>query len=67
MIKAHHPIYTVYAESDNMTFIMQDHYEISYDKNGEYEELLRSTECIGFHYGAPDESSTQNPQLKAEY
>lgn len=67
MIKAHHPIYTVYAAEDDMTFIMQDHYEISYGDNGEYEELLRSTEVIGFHYGAPDTHSTENPKLKAEY
>lgn len=67
MIKAHHPIYTVYAAEGDMTFIMQDHYKISYGNNGEYEELLRSTEVIGFHYGKPDAHSTENPKLKAEY
>lgn len=33
MIKAHHPIYTVYAAEDDMTFIMQDHYEIGYGES----------------------------------
>lgn len=67
MIKSHKPIYTVYATESDLTFIMQDAYEISYGDNGEYEELLRSTEVIGFHYGAPDTHSTENPKLKAEY
>lgn len=65
MLKAHHPIYTVYAAEDDLTFIMQDHYEISFNKNGEYEELLQSTEVIGFHYGKPDVHSMENPKLKA--
>ena len=67
MIKTHKPIYTVYAAESDLTFIMQDTYEISYGDNGEYEELLRSTEVIGFHYGKPDAHSTINPKLKAEY
>ena len=60
-------IYTVYAEKDDMTFIMRDTYVDDVDGDGDPEQLLWSTECIGFHYGAPDETSTQNPQLKAEY
>ncbi len=67
MIKTRKPIYTVYSAESDLTFIMQDTYEISHNKNGEYEELLRSTEVIGFHYGKPDARSTINPKLKAEY
>lgn len=67
MIKTRKPIYTVYAAESDLTFIMQDTYEISFNKNGEYEELLRSTEVIGFHYGEPTATSMQNPKLKAEF
>lgn len=67
MIKTRKPIYTVYAAENDLTFIMQDTYEISFNKNGEYEELLRSTEVIGFHYGAPDAHSMENSKLKAEF
>lgn len=67
MITGTSDIYTVYAEAENMTFIMKDHYIFSRDGDGDPEKILESTEVIGFHYGEPTATSTQNPRLKAEY
>lgn len=52
--------YTVYASSDDITFIMQDTYV-----DGEY----KSTEVIGFHYGEPFEKSIEvfSGKFKAEF
>ena len=40
-------IYTAYAERNDITFIMKD----TFDESGE----LCQTECIGWHYGEPDD------------
>lgn len=48
-------ITTVYAEKDDMTFIIK--------------ETDNSTEVVGFYWGEPDEEATKNfiGKLKAEY
>ena len=53
-------IYTAYAETTDMTFIMCDTY------NG---DDLVSTEVIGFYYGMPEVNLTNEyiGNLKAEY
>lgn len=52
--------YTVYSESSDMTFIMNDTII-----DGE----TTSTECIGWYYGKPNEKYTNEykGKLKAEY
>lgn len=53
-------IYTVYADMWDMTFIMLD------INDG---EELKSTECVGWYYGEPNDKSTEDfiGKLKAEY
>jgi len=53
-------IYTVYAEGNDMTFIMKNIY------NGD--ELV-STEVVGWYWGEPGEDATKAciGKLKAEY
>lgn len=43
--------YTVYADHDHMTFIMEDVFDAA-------EELL-ATECVGWYYGEPTDSETE--------
>lgn len=50
MVLEHIKIYTVYAERDDITFIMQD----KFDKYGE----ITSTAVVGWHYGTPDRKDT---------
>lgn len=52
--------YTTYAPEADMTFIMRDIYD---------GDKLRSTECIGWHYGRPEKEITTQyvGKLKAEY
>lgn len=54
-------IYAVYSQEGDMTFIMRD----TFDKDGE----PKSTECVGFYFGEPDESSTKFfiGKLKAKF
>ena len=54
-------LYSVYAESADMTFVMED----TYNEKGE----LISTECKGFYYGEPTEEDTRffNGKLKGTY
>lgn len=54
-------LYAVYAESADMTFVMEE----TYTEKGE----LISTECVGFYYGEPTEKDTQffKGKLKANY
>jgi len=53
-------IYTTYAPETDMTFIMKDIAE---------ENILVSTECIGWYHGQPEEALTTvyAGSLKAEY
>ena len=53
-------IYAVYANTWDMTFIMRD------INDG---EELKSTECVGWYYGEPNEEATEKfiGKLKAEY
>jgi len=55
------PIYTVYSEDGDITFIMQDTYETEVDPfTGEVGETsLLSTECKGCYSGKPDQAKTQ--------
>ena len=48
MVVVKKEVYTVYAERDDMTFIMED----SYNEYGDVE-----THVKGFHYGEPNENS----------
>ena len=52
--------YTLYAPDGDITFIMQDTY---------IEEILQSTEVIGFHFGKPYENSVSwfSGKRKAEF
>lgn len=54
-------IYTPYSPEYDMTFIVRD----TFDENGDF----KTTEVIGFYYGAPDETATAIfiGKLKAEY
>lgn len=54
-------LYSVYAQSADMTFIMEE----TTDKNGNY----ISTEVVGFYYGEPTEEDTQffKGKRKAEF
>lgn len=54
------PINTHYCEKDDMTFIMQSHYDAG---------ILVSQECIGWYYGKPNAESTEiyKHSLKADY
>ena len=54
-------IYTVYAEKEDLTFILKE----TRDNKGN----PVSTECVGFYYGEPNERDTTNyiGALKAEY
>lgn len=53
-------IYTTYAPTTDMTFIMCDTFD--------GEELV-STECVGWYHGAPFDKATNEfrGKLKAEY
>lgn len=53
-------VYTAYAQNNDMTFIMQDTYE---------GDEVKTTECIGWYYGAPSDEDTKtfSGKLKAEY
>ena len=59
-MKQKEEIYTAYAESNDMTFIMRDICEGIY---------VKSTECVGWYFGEPSEESTLAfiGKLKAEY
>lgn len=54
-------IYTVYAQHDDMTFILKD----VHDENNN----VVSTECVGFYFGEPNEAATEEftGKLKVEY
>ena len=54
-------VYTIYAKTADITFIMEDTFNI-------YGEPV-STECKGFYYGEPTERDTQYfyGKLKATY
>ena len=54
-------IFTVYADRDDITFIMKD----TFDENGN----PYRTEVIGWYYGEPDEKNTISfmGDLVAEY
>ena len=43
--------YTVYADAADITYIMEDIFDAS-------EELL-STECVGWYYGEPTDTETE--------
>lgn len=53
-------IYTAYAPEADITFIMMDTYD---------GDDLKTTECVGWYHGAPDERATAEfcGKLKAEY
>ena len=53
--------YTTYAQETDMTFIMQDTVDVDNE--------VRSTECIGWYHGEPDDGDTEQfkGKLKAEY
>lgn len=53
-------IYTVYTLTADMTFIMCDTY---------HGENLKTTECVGWYWGEPNEPATAfyTGKLKAEY
>lgn len=53
--------YTTYAKETDMTFIMQDTYDISGD--------VISVECVGWYFGQPDECATKMyiGKIKAEF
>ena len=52
--------YTIYASSDDVTFIMVDTF---------IDNLLFHTECVGWYHGEPSEQSTETftGKLKATY
>ena len=54
-------LYSVYAESADMTFVMEE----TYTEKGE----LISTDCVGFYYGEPTEEDTKffKGKLKATF
>lgn len=51
--------YTIYSESSDMTFILED----VIDDGGD----IISTEVLGFHFGEPDDESLKCIGTKAEF
>lgn len=59
-------VYTTYAPDTDITFIMKDTEKFASDPT----RIVRTTECIGWYHGEPDEDLTKlcaNGNMKATY